>query len=717
MREQDTMAEEIRTLRELLDAAEDPIFLVDLSGVVITGNAAAATLLNTTPNLLAGKSIRNDTTDHSGLIEGNMIEEVRVSGRPAHFEIATNGAALEVRFYPVLDKEGSVERIAVYAHDVARRRVMEEALRQAEEMYRNIYENATEGIFQINLEGRFLNANPALARIHGYDSPEELIASVSDISKQLYADPERRRELISLLGRYGRAENFEALSLRKDGSIHWISINARLVRDEAGNPLYHEGTMRDITKRKANEAAIRESEERYRTVVENSNDGMAIIENNIHAYVNQRFVEMFEYSSPEEVVGTPVGLLVHPDDQELVESIREQRDRGEPVPHRYEFRGITKKGTIIHVEASGASMTYRGKLVGLVYLRDITERKRAEEVLVESRNELERLNRAKGKAVNHISHELKTPLALSRASVRILRRKLDAAGSHEDLTRMLDMLERNLDRLLEVSNETDEIFRASQELEASGLRNDIDRLEQRMENIFEVSEDMKAHTRAIKQWIDRHMAGSHGRFKVIDLLPFLESTVEKVRYFARRRQVRIACECAGSRLNISMNPEILREVLEALLKNAVENTPDGGEVRVRAEKRTNMAWIDVIDTGVGISEENQAFVFDGLFHATETDLYSSKRAYDFGAGGKGLDLLKLKVYAKRFGFQLAMNSTRCPHIPTDRDVCPGNVTECPHISTGEECAVSGGSTFSVAFRASEGAPRDKRKVVSPPNNR
>jgi signal transduction histidine kinase len=220
---------------------------------------------------------------------------------------------------------------------------------------------------------------------------------------------------------------------------------------------------------------------------------------------------------------------------------------------------------------------------------------------------------------------------------------------------------------------------------------------------------VKAHTRAIRLWIDRHMPTSRGRFKVIELLPFVDDTIEKVRYLTRKRKVLISREEGESRLNITMNPEILGEILEALLKNAVKNTPDGGQVVVKIEKRGDMAWIDVVDTGVGISGENQPYIFDGLFHTTETDLYSSRGPYDFGSGGKGLDLLKLKVYAKRFGFELAMTSTRCPHIPTDRDICPGKVSDCLFVKSAQECALSGGSTFSVAFRTSRTSIREKRK--------
>lgn len=132
-----------------------------------------------------------------------------------------------------------------------------EALRAAELKYRQIIENAGEGIFQSTPEGRYLMANPALARMHGFGSPGELIRSRRDISHEIYVEPARRDEFKRLLERDGVVRDFEHETFRKDGSRIWISVNARAVRDESGKILYYEGTAQDITKRKRAEEAAR----------------------------------------------------------------------------------------------------------------------------------------------------------------------------------------------------------------------------------------------------------------------------------------------------------------------------------------------------------------------------------------------------------------------------------------------------------------------------
>jgi PAS domain S-box-containing protein len=150
------------------------------------------------------------------------------------------------------------------ARDITQRKQAEEALRETEEKYRSIFENAAEGIFQTTPDGRYISTNPALVRMYGYESEEELITHLINIETQLYVDPKRRSEFTAMLEQHGSVFNFESQFYRKDGSIIWTSENARAVRDTDGSLLYYEGTVEDITKRKLAEEALRQSEAKER---------------------------------------------------------------------------------------------------------------------------------------------------------------------------------------------------------------------------------------------------------------------------------------------------------------------------------------------------------------------------------------------------------------------------------------------------------------------
>ncbi|MEG4044222.1 PAS domain-containing sensor histidine kinase [Microcoleus sp. Pol17_C1] len=140
------------------------------------------------------------------------------------------------------------------------RRELESAYQQlevAEAKYRSIFENAGEGIFQSTPDGRYITANPALARIYGCDSPEEVTAKFTDIERQLYVDPARRNEFLRAIEESGTVSDFESKIYRSDGSIVWISEKARAVRDSSGAVLYYEGLIEDITQRKQAQESLR----------------------------------------------------------------------------------------------------------------------------------------------------------------------------------------------------------------------------------------------------------------------------------------------------------------------------------------------------------------------------------------------------------------------------------------------------------------------------
>lgn len=175
-------------------------------------------------------------------------ESVRTEG----VEIRTGDKIIPVESWatPIYDSIGDISYGIIAFTDITERKQAEAALVQAEEKYRRIFENALEGIFQTATDGKLISANPALAQIYGYDSPEELIASVNDIERQFYVAPNRRQEFLALMEKYGTLSEFESEVYRRDGSIIWISEDARTVFDARGEVLYYQGFAEDITLRR-----------------------------------------------------------------------------------------------------------------------------------------------------------------------------------------------------------------------------------------------------------------------------------------------------------------------------------------------------------------------------------------------------------------------------------------------------------------------------------
>ena len=290
------------------------------------------------------------------------------------------------------------------------------------------------------------------------------------------------------------------------------------------------------------------------------------------------------------------------------------------------------------------------------------------DALEQSRNEHERLSRVKSKALDHLSHELRTPLSVIRGNILLLKRKVRAQAWPIVKERVFDSLERNLNRISDIQHESDMIIRSYQKLERTSSSETID------------SKDALS-------------------LETISLYPFTEQILNKVKQNAAHRDFRIQLEGTQD-LSLNMDAEVLEDILIGLLKNSIENTPDEGLVRVVLEQKGRWIQLKVQDFGIGITKEDQRHLFDGLFHVPDTELYSSKKPYDFGAGGKGLTLLKLKAYSKRFGFDIAVGSQRCIHLLKERDRCPGKISLCKNCKQPENCLSSGGSTFCLSFQSS-----------------
>jgi PAS domain S-box-containing protein len=258
-------------------------------------------------------------------------------------------------------------------------------LREAEAKYRDIFESAQEGIFQTTPDGRYLSANPALARMLGYDSPEELVASVTDIGRQLCVRPESREQFRRRLEKEGQVREFENEIYRKDGSIIWMQVNARAVRDARGTVLYYEGTSQDITQRRKAEAQLAT----LAHAIESTSEMICITDlDDRFTFVNRAFALAYGYA-PEEILGKTPEILFSPKNppellSEILAGTRAGGWRGEVIDRR-------KDGTDFPIFlATSQIRDQSGQFIGLMGVaRDITARKRAEAALQDAQAKLQ----------------------------------------------------------------------------------------------------------------------------------------------------------------------------------------------------------------------------------------------------------------------------------------------------------------------------------------
>jgi PAS domain S-box-containing protein len=271
--------------------------------------------------------------------------------------------------------------------ELAARKQAEKTASATEKRYRDIVEDAVEGMVQATPEGEFIAVNPAFARMLGYDSPEEVLNSITDIDTQLYADSRRREKLRAMLESCGEITAVESRYRCKDGGVVWLSENVRAVRDRNGKLLRYEAFLQDINDRKLAEIALRESEERLRLAIESAAFGTWTRTIPDDRVILDARTEAIFGLEPGTFDGTLQDYLsrVHPDDRDRIRAGHQNLvDHDESYECDYRIvwpdgslRYVTSRASLVRNEAGSSR-----HIIGM--LHDITDRKRAETALRES---------------------------------------------------------------------------------------------------------------------------------------------------------------------------------------------------------------------------------------------------------------------------------------------------------------------------------------------
>ncbi|MDP3283511.1 MAG: GAF domain-containing protein [Desulfobacterales bacterium] len=307
---------------------------------------------------------------------------------------------------------------------------------------------------------------------------------------------------------------------------------------------------------------------------------------------------------------------------------------------------------------------------------------------------LKEISEARKKVIDHLSHELQTPVAIIDAALAIITRKL-SDEDYKDLDKPLARCQRNLKRLLSMQEKTSDIlnYRYSDD-QATRLIETVCSLTEEMSE-----EDQTAHV-SVAQKLLRRLESIH---KIGDFTPepilisaFLNIVCDQALAETQPRVLTLIRHIEPG-LILLFDKTVLQKICAGLLKNAIEATPDEGMIQVAVSKSDDGVAIAFQDWGVGITTENQRNLFTGFCHTQDTAYYASKHPYAFCAGGSGLDLLRIKAFSERFGFKVSFTSQGCRHITDPTTMCPGAISDCRFINSLADCMAAGGSTFTLHF--------------------
>jgi two-component system CheB/CheR fusion protein len=487
--------------------------------------------------------------------------------------------------------------VRTYGLDITARMRAEEDLRASEERFRTLAANAHDSIARFDRRGRYVYVNPFVERVLGRPAEAIVGRTVEELGRNVGTEPFEAR--LHEVFESGRPVRFD----RQTVEGRWFDV--QLIPEMSGADVSTVLTIsRDITDRKLADEALRQSEERYRNIVETASEGLWLTDTSgLTMFVNQRMAEMLGYT-PEEIMGRPVFEFMDEEAAALARTNLGRRQQG--LRDRYEQKYVRKDGSTFWAMVGASPLRDRdGRIVASMgVLLDITERRAAEQALRAANEQLEEADRRKNEFLAVLSHELRNPLTPIRNGLYVLER---AAPGSDSAKRAQEIIGRQTSQLMRLVDDLLDVTRVS--------RNKIQL-----------------------------------QLRQLDLNDLVRRTLDDHHALFEDRKIDVETRIASERLAVSGDEARLTQVIGNLLQNAAKFTPAGGRVIVGTAliASRGAAVLRVIDTGVGIEPEMLRRLFQPFMQADVT--------LDRSKGGLGLGLALVRSLVQMHGGEVCAHS-------------------------------------------------------------
>lgn len=752
-----TLEQENRELRQIIYKTPIPIFVVDKNHRITHFNQAleelsglnAKEMIGTDKqwkafykserpvmaDLIIDRSSDAQIVEHYGLkYDRSKKSRGRFAATDFFHDLDRDGKWLYFTASTYHDTEGKIAGAVETLEDVTEEKIAERKRRELSRTYRRILEFVPYPIVVYNSAGLVSYLNPAFTHTFGWTLDDLRGRPIPFVPKELEAET---NEILRRFQETKSLQRHETQRLTKEGRLRdvviWASAHPAEKQDETDNFVI----LRDITEEKRLEA-------NNKTIMRISallpeypelEDLLSYISKEVKALLNTEGALVLLYDEIKEelffsggayddsVLDKRARTFRFPLDSVLAGKIiktgeyamvNDAEKLTKDYPERDNIVGYHTKsllevpiktedriiGVLCAINKKQDKFDYNDmELLNMIAgtCAISIENARFSDALKEAYKDVASMNRAKGKAINHLSHELKTPVAVLTGSLQILKKRLDAAKG-VNVNSTLNRIERNLERIVDIQSEVADIMEDKSYSAQKLLHNLFTACRDELETLIQENMEADRFDQSVRQIIDDKFGPREISNHTVSLAELFTTLYDMLAPEFDFRNLDIETDINTKVSTLFLPQEIPEKMLTGILKNAIENTPDGGKINVSIAPVDSGVVFTVHDFGVGIETDAQKRIFEGFFTTQETLSYSTKTPFAFNAGGKGADLLRMKIFSDRFGFSINMTSNRCRFLLENENYeCPGDIKRCEFCQNQADCLNSGDTIFSVVF--------------------